>query len=129
MKDTVDGTAQPPQVGIFWMVAGQLVAAGCRLEDGELAGDWIDYPGGHADYWERWQEAGRAWLVRHGLPLDILSSEYDEHPRGRIVFDRRFGGFILYADRRLQKPERLNRIKQAFGLRDAVKIMSDPHYR
>lgn len=126
----MNDTPAAPKIGIFWMVGDRLIAAGCPLEEGEQAGDWIDYRGGHADYWERWQEAGRAWLARHDLPLEILSSEYDEHPRGRIVFDRRAGHFLLYADRRLQTVRRIDRIKQAFGLDDdTVRILSDPHYR
>jgi hypothetical protein len=117
-------------VGIFWVVGDALVAAGCSIAEGEQAGDWIDYPGGHADYWERWQEAGAAWLTQHGLPAAILSSEYDEHPRGRIVFDRRGGCFLLYADRRLQTPATITRIRQAFGLGEqTTRVLSDPHYR
>lgn len=130
MEKQMSDVQAATKVGIFWMVGDRLIAAGCELQDGEPAGDWIDYPGGHADYWERWQEAGRQWLIQHDLPLEILSSEYDEHPRGRIVFDRRAGHFLLYADRRLQTANRLGQIKRAFGLGNAtVKVLSDPHYR
>lgn len=117
------------KVGIFWMVGDHLVAAGCHVKEAEITEDWADYPGGHADYWDRWREAGRGWLVRHGLPLEILSSEYDEHPRGRIVFERRSHCFLLYADRRLHTVHRLSSIRKAFELGHNVKIFRDPHYR
>ncbi len=117
-------------VGIFWMLGGALVAAGCILEEAEQAGDWIDYPGGHADYWERWQMAGSSWLTKNGLPLEILTTEYDDHPRGRIVFDQRANCFLLYADRRLQTSVTLDMIKQTFFLADYdTKVLSDLHYR
>jgi len=125
LKD--DATAM---VGIFWWVEDRLVAAGCPLGDAEAGGEWLDYTGGHAEHWERWREAGRGWLLANELPLLILSSEYDDHPRGRIVFDRSTGRFLLYADLRLQDPDRIAAIKRTFGLdRSTVIVESDPHYR
>ncbi|ANC88642.1 hypothetical protein [Sphingomonas sp. NIC1] len=115
-------------VGIFWMVDDVLVAAGCELEDAARYGDCLTFDGGHAEHWERWQEAGGHWLAKNGLPARILTTEYDEHPRGRIVKEP--GGFVLYADQRLQSPARITAICERFGLgRAAVLVRSDPHYR
>lgn len=78
----------------------------------------------------RWQEAGGSWLRANGLPQSILTTEYDDHPRGRIVFDQNLDQFILYADRRLQTPNCLNAIKSRFNLLAArTTIRSDQHYR
>lgn len=122
--------ASIPMVGIFWWVGDRLLASGCTLGDAEPADDWLDYPGGHAEHWDRWQAAGAAWLRRNAFPVAIMSSEYDEHPRGRIVFDRHHGKFLLYADRRLQTPDTLLEIKTVFGLAcENVEVLSDEHYR
>ena len=119
-----------PKVGIFWFVGSKMVASGCGLEAAEVADDWLDYPGGHAEHWDEWRAAGSAWLKYNGMPVEILSSEYDEHPRGRIVYDRRKRRFLLYADRRLQTSGRLAEICGTFALPDgAVDVLSDPHYR
>jgi hypothetical protein len=42
--------------------------------------------------------------------------EYEDWPRGRIVFDRLRDLFILYADRKLLTPEMIGRIKTQFRL-------------
>ncbi|WP_174279398.1 hypothetical protein [Sphingomonas bacterium] len=115
-------------VGIFWMVDDVLVAAGCELEHAAPYGDCLTYDGGHAEHWEQWQQAGGHWLNANGLPAAILTSEYDEHPRGRIVKDP--GGFVLYADRRLQTPARIAAVCERFGLEvGSTSIRSDSHYR
>lgn len=115
-------------VGIFWLVDGVLVAAGCALEDADRYGDCLTYDGGHAEHWDRWQEAGGRWLVEHDLPATILTSEYDEHPRGRIV--KEVDRFVLYADQRLQTPTHIATICERFGLESSVtSIRSDAHYR
>jgi len=75
-------------------------------------------------------EGGARLLIAMTYPLVILTSEYDEHPRGRIVFDRRADCFLLYADRRIQTKVRLDAIREAFGLsRRQVAVKGDPHYR
>ena len=115
-------------VGIFWLVEGVLVAAGCAVEDAEWYGDCLTYDGGHAEHWDRWQAAGGRWLVKHGIPTTILTSEYDEHPRGRIVKEP--NGFVLYIDRRLQTLTHIATICERFGLESSVtSIRSDAHYR
>lgn len=115
-------------VGIFWCVGETLVAVVCPLEDAVSYGDCLTYDGGHAEHWEKWQEAGAGWLRKNALPAGIATSEYDEHPRGRIVKEPDL--FVLYADRRLQTPERLAEIRQRFGLLDATCVVrGDSHYR
>jgi hypothetical protein len=116
------------EVGIFWMVDGVLVSASCGLDVAVQYGDCLTYEGGHAQRWDAWQAAGGRWLAEHAMPADILTSEYDEHPRGRVVKEP--GAFVIYADRRLQRPLILKQICARFGLVvSQTVIRSDAHYR
>lgn len=72
-------------VGIFWFVEGSLVAVACPLKEAVAYGDCLTYDGGHAEHWERWQKSGVRWLRTNGLPQHIAYTDYEEHPRGRIV--------------------------------------------
>jgi hypothetical protein len=47
-----------------------------------------------------WPRAPR----RKGFPAQIAWTEYDDWPRGRVVYQKPTQLFVLYADRRLQKP-------------------------
>ena len=65
-----------------------------------------------------------------GYPVRIVSTEYDEWPRGRIVYETMSQRFVICADRRLQAPDTIDAIKTAFGLGEATVIVkSDLHYR
>ena len=75
-----------------------------------------------------------AWreLAALGYPGRIVWTEYDQWPRGRIVYQTPTQRFVLYADRRLQQPTIIDALKTAFGLNDAkvkVIVRSDSHYR
>jgi hypothetical protein len=77
-------------------------------------------------------DARRARLVAKAYPDRIASTEYDQWPRGRIVYETPTRRFVIYADRRLQKPDIIDALKTAFGLTESkliVRIRSDSHYR
>lgn len=122
------GDAMTERVGIFWQVDGQWIAAGSPLAEASPYGDVLSYDGGHAEHWDSWREAGKRWLTEHGLPLAILYSEYDEHPRGRVVKMPRH--FVIYADRRLLTKRCATVIAEIFGIANArFAISVDSHYR
>jgi hypothetical protein len=76
------------------------------------------------------QALGERQLAAKGYPDRIAWTEYDQWPRGRIVYETPMRQFILYADRRLQKPDVIDALKTAFGLSEAeVIVRSDSHYR
>ncbi len=80
--------------------------------------------------WQEWQALGERRIASMGYPEPILSTEYDEWPRGRIVYEAPMHRFVLYADRRLQKPAIIDALKTVFGLSGSeVLIKSDSHYR
>ena len=120
----------PPSLGIFWCVAGILVIDRSPMDEGERYGDCLTHAGGHYDRWENWRALGAERLRSIGFPDCIESTEYEEWPRGRIVYETLAKRFVLYADRRLQKPSIIDALKRAFGLLEAeVTVMSDSHYR
>ncbi len=102
------GTAQreTPQVAIFWLVQAtegeaRLLTAGCSLDQAEPYGDCLTYGPGHYETWAHWR---RDRTVDPALRAIVRSYEYEDWPRGRIVFDRARDRFILYADRKLLAP-------------------------
>ena len=120
----------PRAVGIFWRVAEFLVIDRCTLDEAETYGDCITHAAGHYERWQEWQDLGAARMAARGYPGQIISTEYDEWPRGRVVYETSHDRFILYADRRLQHPEIVGAIKKAFGLGDVETVVrSDSHYR
>lgn len=85
----------------------------------------------HHARWQEWQALGGARRAA-GYPDRIASTEYDQWPRGRIVYETPTHHFVIYADRRLQKPDIIDALKTAFGLTESeliVRIRSDSHYR
>ena len=121
-------------VGIFWGVpdAEELVLVTDRspFAAAEPYGDFLTHPRGHYEVWEEWRLLGAAGLIKLGLPGSIASGEYEEFPRGRIVFDTQTETFIIYADRKLQTAAIIQQIVDTFGLAgQRTAVRSDAHYR
>ena len=105
----------------------RLLAAGCPLDQAEPYGDCLTYGPGHYDTWDHWR---RDRTVEPALRAIVRSYEYEEWPRGRIVFDRARDLFVLYADRKLLTPAMIVRIKTQFHLpAECTEIHSDLHYK
>ena len=127
-------TAREASVGIFWALpvpgGTQLVTEASSLADAEPYGDKLTHSKGHYETWSDWQRLGPAGLARRGLPAAIAWREYEDLPRGRVVFDLADTSFTVYADRQLLEPAMQARILAAFRLPDATtEWRTDPHYR
>ena len=121
-------------VGIFWAVQAQraaatLLAHRCSLDEAEPYGSMLTCAHGHYEVWEQWRKD----IGAH--PTDtaqlIAASEYEEWPRGRIVYDTETDRFILYADGQiLRRPALMTAISERFGLpMDRTDAKRDNHYR
>jgi len=98
--------------------------------DAELYGDALTHPGGHYDFWEAMMARGVAWLRARNLSVALLRTEYEDWPRGRVVFHWDKLRFSLLADRRLHTASRLSMIQKEFRLPDGqFDVKSDGHYR
>jgi hypothetical protein len=121
-----------PRLGIFWVARGRsggarLIAAGCALEHGERYGNCLTYGPGHYETWRKWR---RERAIDSELRVIVRTSEYEDWPRGRIIFDRARDRFVLYADRRLMGAETIVRIRERFGLPvERTLVEADSHYR
>lgn len=121
---------ETPAVGIFWLVDGILVIDRSPLDPAERYGDCLTHPAGHYDCWEEWRRLGATRLAKLGYPVQIAMTEYDEWPRGRIVYEITSQQFVFYADRRLHDPKVTQTLKSAFGLTTSkITVRSDAHYR
>jgi hypothetical protein len=110
-----------PHVGIFWLVDGKLLIDSIPMSEAETYGDNLTYPRGHADVWEQYLRAG-------AVPADM---EYEESPRGRVMFDTRTRRFTLLADRCILRNKGMVRqIMSEMNLPSKnVDKGSDSHYR
>jgi hypothetical protein len=85
---------------------------------------------GHYETWTSWQALSFRERAAAGLPDIIAASEYDEWPRGRIVYETSSDRFVIYCDVRLMRRRTIDRVKTSFGLLEHnVVVMADSHYR
>jgi hypothetical protein len=69
-------------------------------------------------------------LREAGIPTAPVWSEYEEWPRGRVLYDGTARRFVIRADRQLHRPEFVHLIADRFRFAVAVAtILSDDHYR
>jgi hypothetical protein len=121
---------EAPHVGIFWVVQAtedeaRLLIAVCPLDQAEPYGNCLTYGPGHYETWEHWRQDR---TVDPALRAIVRAYEYEDWPRGRIVFDQSCDLFILYADRKLQTPETIAHIAAQFQLpEERTEIQSDLH--
>lgn len=120
-------------VGIFWVLTERneqptVLADLVPITQGEPYGEFLTY-GGHYAYWERLASLSVSELHRRGLPAAPAWSEYEEWPRGRVVYHQPTQRFILYADRKLWRRPLLNLLLARFDLQNAAfDLRGDPHY-
>jgi hypothetical protein len=106
-------------VGIFWAVQEKgssvvLLDHRCPLAEAEPYGDMLTCPHGHYQVWEQWRNLRGYGSV---LPAFVALDEYEEWPRGRIVYSALNNRFHLYADAQiLCRPNLLKIIHERFGL-------------
>ena len=80
-----------PQVGIYFVVQGEVICDTVSVEQGEPYGEAIEH-GGHNDFHEM-------LLPSCAIERIFKMKPYDFFPRGRVVFFPLLNVFRLYADR------------------------------
>jgi hypothetical protein len=109
-----------PQLGIFWLVEGVLLIDKSGLNEAEPYGHHLNHPRSHMDVWEQYQHKGK-------VPLEI---EYEEKPRGRVMFDTVSKCFTILADKCiLGRKDLMAKIRSEFNLPKTAQLGADSHYR
>lgn len=122
-------------VGFFWIVndrMGQdaILAEMLNLSRGEVYGPSVVHPGGHYNFWAMMRKLGPSWLRARGLSSSLVTTEYEDWPRGRVSFSLETRRYMLFADPRLRTPPRISMIRNMFRLPDGrFDIRSDGHYQ
>jgi hypothetical protein len=95
-------------VGIFWLVGDRLILGAKPVWRAERQGDTLTFPESHISYWTDLQQSGT-------VPFDV---EFDEHPRGGVVFDLKTRQFKIFSDCCiLERKAVLNQVKKEMNLR------------
>jgi hypothetical protein len=112
------------EVGIFWIWGNQLIQNSVPWSDTKWfevgREQFYDFPVDHCTYWER--------LKKH--VLNIVDLEYDEVPRGRVVYNKTSRVFYVYGPKSyINKKKVQSLIKDGFSLAGKKVIFKeDSHY-
>jgi len=121
-------------VGPFWVVEADghaaIIAVAVPLDRADIYGDMLTVDTGHLEYWTQLARSGTRALREAGIPTAPVWSEYEEWPRGRVLYDRMAKRFVIRADKQLHRPEFVRLIADRFcvGMNE-VTVLSDDHYR
>ena len=110
-----------PQVGIFFWFEDKLWTESACVEKAGGHVDFKDHDGDHVTYWDR--------LISEGLVPEHV--EYQDVPRGRVVFNTSTDRFHLMLDRCILRRKKIAAaIKKQMGLpAKATDTSTDLHYR
>ena len=121
-------------LGPFWVVedrgSAALIAHAVPLEQATPYGDMLTVDTGHFEYWSELARRGAYPLREAGIPTAPVWSEYEEWPRGRVLYDLTAQRFVIRADRQLHRPAFVRLIADRFRIALAgTVILPDDHYR
>jgi hypothetical protein len=112
---------KPPagRVGIFWVFEDKVLAATYALKEGQEYGDAINGLTDHVKYWPHFQKLLPA--LRH--------LEYQDVPRGRVLFMRPTGKYHVYMDKVLHNLKTKRALLKEFELpQRTTRFLMDAHY-
>jgi hypothetical protein len=110
-----------PMVGIFWLFKGELIFDVTPVSAAEPYGDCVGHAKSHIAFWSELQHA-------RAIPWDV---EYEDPPRGRVIFNLKTKKFNVYSDKCIRVQSAVVRkIFRDFSLpSDSAVISRDGHYR
>lgn len=107
------------KIGIFWFFKGKLLKSETALDDGTEYADVVNGQFNHINYWPM--------LQRRNPELRLL--EYQEVPRGRVLFFKKPKKFRVLMDKVLHTPRNKQLLLKAFNLPKVKTVFgTDPHY-
>jgi hypothetical protein len=129
-----DQPAQTGMLGLFWVVEDHgkaaLIAHAVSKEQAVPYGDMLTVDEGHFEFWSGLARRGPYLLRAAGIPTAPVWSEYEEWPRGRVLYDCPARCFVIRADRQLHRPPFVRLIVDRFRFVTAdASVLPDDHYR
>jgi hypothetical protein len=111
------------KIGIFWVYKNTVIGNTCELEEGqENVPGLIDSSDSHVDLWERRQ----CFLPQ--FP-ELLGTEYQDVPRGRVVYSTKDKKTIIYMDKVLHTEKIKKIVSNFFELKNTdISWKTDKHY-
>jgi hypothetical protein len=107
------------KIGIFWIVNNRVDGFKEPIDNGENYGDTVQPSVDHFTYWER--------FISRYPQLKIF--EYDEVPRGRVIYDKKNKVFVILSSKRVLNNKDLVRDVCLFYEIDGnVELRWDEHY-
>ncbi len=110
-------------LGIFWLYGEQLIA---KKQTYDLTSNsselMLDSPFQHITEWE----TKHIYMPKHP---ELIATEYQSIPRGRIVFSTERNCFYVYMDNALFNQHCKNEIKTFFEINKKVIFKRDEHYQ
>lgn len=101
------------QVGLFFVINNEFLYHHCHVNDGEVYGDFINYPFSHDDIW-----------VKHYQ--NKYAVDFDYYPRGRIIYNKPKNIYVIFYDRCIK--HKAIEIKMQFH-HHICQIEHDEHYQ
>jgi hypothetical protein len=111
-------------IGIFWFYQDTLICKKMPLAESQLDSlGFHDSPFQHIQEWE----VKTIYLANHP---ELFGTEYQELPRGRVVYSSKKRMFTVYADKACLTKKAKNKIIEYFNLpKEKTVFRSDPHYQ
>ena len=109
------------KIGIFWYWNNEVLGISHSFENSDVDSlGIIDSPYTHVDYWAEVQRKYN----------ELRFFEYEEIPRGRVVFNVKTKKLIIYIDSNLLYKSKVEKIYQFFDTTAEQAILKkDPHYK
>ena len=115
-----DAASTDGRVGIFWIYRGQIIADYVPWPDGDAYGEFMNGLSDHCTFWAE---------VQRRVPT-LRSYEYEQVPRGRVIFNTGNKRFTVLGNARLMQDAR----QQALVLKEfqlssqRTRFLFDEHY-
>ncbi len=108
------------EVGIFWFFKGNVISDSVSHSLGEEYGNFVNGRSDHCTFWPSIQR----------LSPEAAKYEYDQVPRGRVVYNRKDDRFFVYGSEKFVRNERQKgMVLSKFNLPpDKTFFRADEHY-
>jgi hypothetical protein len=122
---------QRARLGIFWLLPADgeivLLTHDVTPDEAEEYGDCLTSPLSHYRAWEAVRRGKKVIAPLTPATKRLISThEYEEWPRGRVLYERPAQRFVVYADRQIFAHAAL--VNAYFGLPEGTPWRTDPHY-